>query len=284
MSIIKKGKKDSPINENNKPLFTYDNKNKVNELDKSKDENNKPIKREKTRVQARNRKYTPLKPKIIHIKLMLEEFTHNKDAIEHALNNSHRWTPYNIKEIREHLKKIEENLNKRTFEWIKHYKTSPDEERWGNSGYHNPALWYSIITKEKLYSILDIQYYYPEWMKNLNNLLDLWETSRKDSAIYKEELTTKEWFERIEIKFPEALEKEANDVIENRYNLRRTGIFEDLELLIKEQLQIEDVYEYYYKLDKLEPFDITKIKTLIYENPEHPYSILLKEKIDGLNL
>jgi len=252
----------------------------------------------KTRVKARNRVYPPLKPKITHIKLKLDEFTHNKDAIEHTLNNSHKWTPYNIKEIREHLKKIEETINKRPdCERIEQYRTPPTKfiDRNGklvvnNGEYrdptHNygkiPACWYDgLFTKEELYSKLGIPYYYPEWMKHLNDLLDLWETSRKDSAIYKENLTTKEWYEeRMEIEFPKSLETEANDVIENRYNLVRSGIFEEAEHRIKKELKIEDELEQFYYKEELTPFDKTRIKMLIREQPNHPYSVLLKERLD----
>lgn len=237
----------------------------------------------KTRVKARNRVYPPLKPKIIHIKLKLDEFTHNKDAIEHALNNSNRWTPINIKEIREHLKKKEETINtSKELEWIEEFKTTPNEEKWIPPGYHDPANWYSphILTKEELQRRLGIPHYYPEWMKHLKDLLDLWELSRKNSAIFKEELTTKEWYERMGIEFPKSLEPEANNVIENRFDLVRSGIFGDLEYIIKKDLKIDDEFEYYYHKEELDPFDKTTIKSKIRQYPNHPHSVLLKERLD----
>jgi len=117
-------------------------------------------------------------------------------------------------------------------------------------------------------------------MKHLKDLLDLKELARKDKAIYKEYLTTKEWYERMETKFPKSLEPEANNVIENRHDLERSGIFGDLEYQIKEELKIDDEFEhYYYTTDTLTPLDIIRIKLLIRENPNNPYSVPLKEKI-----
>jgi len=228
---------------------------------------------QKKRVQARNRVYPPLKPKILKIKLRLNEFTRNKDAIRHALDNSNRWTEYNIKEIREYLKKKEETINKSTpkWEWLEEAKTP--------QGYIDPDSCINFLTKKELCEKLGAPYYYPEWMKYLKDLLDLKELSRKDSAIYKENLTTKEWYDRYEIEFPKLLEPEKNMVIENRHDLIRSGIFEELEYRIKTELNIENEFEHYYHTDELTPFDKTRIKLLIREKPKHPYSVPLKEKL-----
>ena len=84
----------------------------------------------------------------------------------------------------------------------------------------------------------------------------------------------------MELVFPQELEPDANMVITNRNDLIRSGIFADLEYKIKEGLGIDDEFERYYHTDeKMDVIDIFHINNLIRENPAHPYSVPLKEKI-----
>ena len=83
----------------------------------------------------------------------------------------------------------------------------------------------------------------------------------------------------MDLDFPQSLEPEANIVITNKKDLTRSGIFGDLEYIIKKSLKIDDVLENYHNSEKLTPLDIIHIKNIIRENPNHPYSVLLKEKI-----
>ena len=237
---------------------------------------------QKTRVQARNRVYPQketLKP--LQIKLNLKE--HYQTAIRHALDNSYRWTRYNIQEIRDYLKDTEIKLNPCTLEFITahpHYVRPyilhrhfcfPDREYSMNLRIHN--------TKE-LYKELGIEWKQPKASIWIKLLLHLWETSRATRGLTKEYLTIKEWYEKMELEFPKVLELEADMVITNRKDLERTGIFEDIEYNIKRELGIDDELEnYYHTTEKLTTTDIWHINNLLRENPNHQYSVLLKEKL-----
>lgn len=227
---------------------------------------------EKTRVQARNRVY-PQKKKLKppKIKLMLDNDKHFKDNVRHILNNYSIWDLYNILEIRKYISDFEDNLNS-GHEWLENAKTP--------QGYHHPTNYYRLVTKKEIFAIMGYEYKSYEWTTNLSKIVSLWEISRARRGLLKENLTTKEWYEKMEIEFPEPLEPEANWRIHNRADLERTGIFEDLEYKIKDELKIDDELEYYYHTnEKLTPLDIIRIKLLKRENPNHPYSVLLKEKI-----
>lgn len=229
---------------------------------------------EKTRVQARNRVY-PQKNKLkpLEIKLNLNEFTNFKNAIRHALDNSYRWTKYNIKEIREYISEIEKNLNPSPY-YLENAKTY--------QGYPTPVTYYGFVTKKEAHRLLGISYHYPDWMKYLEKLVNLWELSRT-SALRKEYLTTKEWYERMEIDFPQSLEQEANMVITNRKDLVRSGIFGDLEYELKGSLKIDDELEHaYHNWNDLDSYEKTEVHHRLLTHRDlknHPYYISIMENI-----
>lgn len=226
---------------------------------------------EKTRVPARNRVFK-LEP--YPIKLNLK--SHYQTAIRKALDNFYRWTKYNIQEIREYLEDTELKLNPATLEFLV-----------AHPNYNRPSILHRIYcephqdiqkTKE-LYDILGVEWKQPKASNWIKLLLNLWETSRKLRGIANEYLTIKEWYEKMELEFPQILEPEADRIITNRKDLERTGIFEDIEHNITREIGIEDEIERLCYATELTPFDINHAKNLIRENPNHPYSFLIKEKI-----
>ncbi len=63
-------------------------------------------------------------------------------------------------------------------------------------------------------------------------------------------------------------------------DLARSGILADLEYKIKDALGIDDEMENYYHItETYTTIETFHINNLIRENPNHPYSVLLKEKI-----
>ena len=226
---------------------------------------------EKTRVQARNPDYPQKKSPI---KLNLNTKPHYQTAIRHALDNSYRWTKYNIQEIKTYLKDKELKLNPVTIEvittkevyiradiLIREYQDRPDKAK-------------------ALYDILDIEWKKPACSIWIERRLHLWEVSHALAGLKKEYLTTKEWYEKMEIDFPPSLEPEADDVITNRNDLERSGIVAELEHKIKEALGIDDEMEnLYHTTETYTPMETFHINNLIRENPNHPYTFLLKDKI-----
>ena len=224
-----------------------------------------------TRVQARNPVYPQ---KQSPIKLNLNTITYYQTAIRHALENSYRWTKYNIQEIKTYMKDKELKLNPVTIEVIttkevyiradilmREYHDRPDKAK-------------------ELYDILDIEWKKPACSIWIERRLHLWEVSHALTGLKKEYLTTKEWYEKMKIDFPQSLEPEANDVITNRNDLTRSGIVADLEYKIKDALGIDDELEYFYHTtETYTPIETFHINNLIRENPNHPYSVPLKEKI-----
>lgn len=68
------------------------------------------------KAQARNRVAPKESSKASPIKLFLSKQKDVRTAIRYALDNSYRWTPFNIHEIRKYMKYVEANLNPVTFD------------------------------------------------------------------------------------------------------------------------------------------------------------------------
>lgn len=246
----------------------------------------------KPRARARDRLITDKskrEAKPLPIKLMLNKFKNYKNAIRHALDNIYRWTKYNIQEIIDYLKYIEVKLNPVNIEVITskhHYIRAEILAREYVEPYNQLGIRIPIDKAKELYNILDIKWRQPMgfiWIKHILKLKEISLTYRGLSNKY---MTVKEWFEEVGLRFPPLnsdLEKDADIVITNRKDLERTGIFEDLEYELKKELRIDDELEYYYYTDdKLDSFDITRIKSLIREYPNHSKSVLLKEKLQDI--
>jgi len=86
----------------------------------------------------------------------------------------------------------------------------------------------------------------------------------------------------MQLPFPQKLEPEANTLIHTRNDLERSGILADVEYHIKRELRISDEIEEicHTPTEELTTTDVWHMKNLLRENPDHPYAILLKEKID----
>ena len=225
----------------------------------------------KTRVPARNPVYPKNKTAI---KLKLDERPHYQKAIKYAFDNSYRWTKYNVQEIKTYLKERELKLNPVSIEVVtrkevfvraeilmREYQDSPDKAK-------------------ELYEILGIEWRKPACAIWIERRLDLWEVSHALAGLKKEYLTTKEWYGRMNIDFPQSLEPEANDVITNRKDLERSGIIAELEHKINKALRTDDEMEsLYHSTEAFNALDKFHIQNLIRENPSHPYADLLKGKI-----
>ena len=223
------------------------------------------------RAPARNPDYPQKKSSI---KLNLNTFPNYQTAIRHALDNSYRWTKYNIQEIKTYLKDKELKLNPVNIEVIttkevyiradilmREYHDRPDRAK-------------------ELYEILGIEWKKPACSIWIERRLHLWEISHEYAGLKTVYRTTKEWYKKMEIDFPQSLGPEADDVITNRNDLERSGIVAELEHKIKEALGIDDEMEnLYHTTDKLTKIGRFHIQNLIRENPNHPYSVLLKDKI-----
>ena len=162
------------------------------------EEPNKNIHTQKlqTRVQARNPVYPQ---KQSPIKLNLNTITYYQTAIRHALENSYRWTKYNIQEIKTYMKDKELKLNPVTIEVIttkevyiradilmREYHDRPDKAK-------------------ELYDILDIEWKKPACSIWIERRLHLWEVSHALAGLKNEYLTIKELYEKIKIDFPQSL-------------------------------------------------------------------------------
>ena len=95
------------------------------------------------------------------------------------------------------------------------------------------------------------------------------------------ELTTEEWYKEMELPFPKDQEIERDWTIRTREDLERSGILRDIEYKIKTELGIADEIEKMCETptEELTTTDIWHMKNLLTENPHHPYSDLLQEKI-----
>jgi len=284
------------INSKDEEDVTVINIQKIESTEKQQNINQKQKTVGISRAPALNRVKPFSKDKLMKIKFNLhEDFKGYRDAIKYVLDNYYIWTEYNIKETREYLKTIEENINiNKEYEYcIEKCKVTPI--KWIDKNrelqvippgrYSLPGT--GLLTKEELYSKLGIPYYYYEWMKYLTYLLDLWEISRpKTKKVRELYLTTKEWYNKYEIEFPKSLESETNLVIETLVDLERTGIFEVLDLEIKEGLKIQDELEdSYHNWDKLNNFEKNKINIKLKTDDKkyiknHPYYILMLEKVN----
>jgi hypothetical protein len=257
----------------------------IKELDKI-TQNQEIIVSNKLKAPARNRIKPTSKDKILHIKLKLNEYKDTRQAIKYALDNYYRWTKDNITEMREYIKGIENNLNpiNKNNEWLENARTY--------QGYLRPGTYNEHVSREEIYRIFGLQYYYPEWLKYLEIYVDLWEMSRPNE-IRKLNLTIKEWFAKAGIDFPneleteanvrQELEKDSNVIVETTTDFERIGIFEDLDHKIKHSLGIEDRIEYlhnnYAKLNKREKIEGQMIILTEKELKNHPYYVLLQEDI-----
>jgi len=236
---------------------------------------------QKKKPQARNR----LKPKASPIKLFLSEKGDFRKAIRHALDNQYRWIPFNIQEMKTYMSNIELNLNPVNIELISSHHQYIRSDILIRT-YLEPYLHsgYPIHIAKELYDYLNLEWNIPPCFLWLHRLIYLWETSRKYKGLKHENLTIKEWFAKLYLDFPQVLESVSNEFIHNRKDLERTGIFEALDLKIKESLGIEDEIEYaVHNWKKLEPLEKVHIK-LLFEtkaiSKNHDYHILLKELIE----
>lgn len=259
---------------------------------------------QKKKSKARNR----LKLQAPPIKLFLSKYKADfRGAIRHALDNQYRWTPFNIQEIRTYMNEIQLNLNPVTMEvvmkevqyvhqnYIFQKYVSPYTHGYNKLNIH--------IAKD-FYDTLDLEWNIPPCFLWIHRLIYLWEISRKKYVdktprhirgkywdenpkpigLRDKNLAVKEWFHELDLPFPSELESVSDEVITNRKDLERTGIFEALDLKIKESLGIEDELEKaYHNWDSLDILEKAHIKILINTkavSKKHPYYILLKENIE----
>lgn len=242
----------------------------------------------RTRAPARNPVYSRKKRPI---KLMLNTKPHYQTAIRYALDHSYDWTTFNVHEIRNYLIDKERELNPVNISVITSVEVYTRADilfREYIEPYNEVGIRMLTDKAKELYRILGIEWRKPKCSIWIERLLELWEVShpkkgqkglRDKRTAY---LTTKQWYSRMGIAFPPSLESEANDVIMNRNELERSGLIAEIEYKIKASLKVDDEIEnLYYVTDELTPFDVMHAKTLIRENPDHPYSDLLKDKIHG---
>jgi len=217
-------------------------------------------------------------------------------AIRNALDHSNEWKKYNIQEIRAHMEKVELSLNPVPVEYMlarepyhevtKDSYNTIDERKelyhvlstgWkhGCSGYQNIEI-----------SKLDIEYRTPKLSIWIEKRLYLWEISHeprglKTAGPEKVGLTTEEWYQDMELPFPQDQELDRNRFIHERRDLERSGLLRAIEYHIKTELGISDEIERMCETptEELTTTDIWHMKNLLRENPHHPYSDLLKDKI-----
>ena len=164
---------------------------------------------QKVKQKTKEESKTKLKPP--EIKLCLYEFKDYRTAIQDALNNQYRWTPYNIKEIKDYLYSLRGVIYPYP-KWLEYL----DKLLWLHE--HSRPL---IPTR-----VLCSPYYIPIAKTTPNH-------------IYFKRLTVREIFKLMNLDLPEQLENEARDIVKNLEQLELTGIFEDLKEKIREPLGIE---------------------------------------------
>lgn len=239
----------------------------------------------RNRVRPESRRYKP-QP----IKLCLQDFSNPMAAIRHAMSNSYRWSFYNIGELRNYTTDFEDKLNPLSIEMI---TSTPG---W-NEKFIRPEFWlkpehgciYSLEKKREVYNYYGISWNSPAWLEALKILTDLWEISRT-KELRNKYWTVKEWYASINhMLYPEVrerarreLEPDYNMVIENRNDLDRTGIFEDLEYSIKKALKIDDMIESaYHNWDDLNRWERIEVTSKINseEGWNHRYAQLIRERL-----
>lgn len=236
---------------------------------------------QKKKSKARNR----LKLQAPPIKLFLSKYKADfRGAIRHALDNQYRWNPFNIQEIRTYMNDIELNLNPVNIELISSHRQYIRAEILIRTYLEPHYLGCPIHKAKELYDYLELEWNIPPCFLWIHRLIYLWEISRKYKGLKNKYLTIKQWFTKVHIPFPHVLESFSDEVITNRQDFERTGIFEALDLKIKESLGIEDELEKaYHNWDSLDILEKAHIKILINTkvvSKKHPYYILLKENIE----
>ena len=96
-------------------------------------------------------------------------------------------------------------------------------------------------------------------------------------------LTVEEWFDTVGVDLPARLEGVWDVVITTRKDLEWTGIFECLDIKLKESANMEDELEAAFSnWDSLDKSEQAHIKLLLNnkEWKKHPYVQLLHEKIE----
>lgn len=260
----------------------------------------KKIKRTPSKtVKARDR----LKLKAPPIKLFLHEKKDFREAIRYILDNEYHWKPFNIQEIKTYIIDLKLKLNPVTIEVIEKETQYVHWERLINNYIFLSSRWDVRTKLEKakdFHKAIGKEWNNPEYILYLEKLIMLWELSKgkyletriwikgkpkpKRMNLRDKYLTIKEWFPEVDLPFPPELEPVSNQVITNEKDLRRIGIFEALDLKIKESLGIEDEIEYaVHNWDRLEPLEKDHIKILFATkaiSKKHPYYIFIKEYIE----
>ncbi len=230
------------------------------------------------KAQARNRVTPKESSKASPIKLLLSEYKNHRTAFRHALDNSYRWTPFNIHEIKEYLKDVETNLNPVTFDILQ-----------ASSSYVRPVILMnrhlSGTPAKDIYKYAGLPWNTPPYFPWLKSFLELWEVSRSRSKLRYKNFTVKEWFEAVGLELPLILEADANIIITRKSDLTRTGIFVDLDLKIKKSLKILDEFEQacliWHQMSEPEKVPIKILVNTPSLSKDHPYRILLKELIEA---
>jgi len=175
-------------------------------------------------------------------------------------------------------------------------------------------LWEITKPKNKLIRELNLttrEWYEGKWFKDIENILrelylkntkgykfegfwlepnwdeDIQGKNKYDLKKLYDKVNLKEFFDKNELTFPPdgELKPEENYVIENLEDLKRIGVFEALDYIIKHEIKIEDdIEKWYFNYDKLDMLEKNRAHSMIIREKRrlksYQYYILLKEKIE----
>ncbi|GAG98377.1 unnamed protein product, partial [marine sediment metagenome] len=135
---------------------------------------------------------------------------------------------------------------------------------------------------KEFYEILGLEWESPESFQWLEKYVDTWETTRKRGWLRSKYYTFREWFEELGLEMYSDQDIEADEVVFTRKSFERAGIFERLDIKIKNALSIEDMIETAYRnWDTLDSWEKTEIRIKVNsaDGYDHPYAQLIRERL-----
>jgi len=177
---------------------------------------------------------------LVRIKLNLHEIANPIDAISFAIDKFYMWTPNNAIEVKDYLKKI-------------------------GSSIKNSQLLMRVDNLVDLYERSISQIGKPSCFRWY---VDIATSSPYSTYIYGRH-TYNKIFQDVDLPLPPELENQRNEIIENRDQLKESGIFDDLIEAIKAELLKEGFIENkYYELieGKLNSYQQAELKIKLLTN------------------
>jgi len=224
------------------------------------------------------------------INLMLHEIVDYRSAIRHLLKNQYRWDSHNYEEIDTFIERVLLNRNPVPVEFIRSVEplTTINEKSYGTVEERKEL--YSLLSSgarvglnklgERGYAQKKMEWIIPDCFDWLDLIIKVQRLSFRE--IREMTFSIKDWYEYIKLPFPIEYEDVKHERIETRQELDRIGIFEALDLKIKDVLKVLDFLEYaYVNFEKLDAEDKVYLRLKVYGSErEHEYAQLLREKLE----